>query len=272
MATRRSFLAALAGFVGGGAAATYTEYPERWNLPEETPLPPIPEGEEPTPMPTPASGETPAPDSLRGRARQTGIDARPGVVYLETDRGGGQYGAGTGWILDENRIVTNGHVVETAGEVTCYTLEGESLAVDVVGTSTQPDVALLRTDDPVPATLPTGSSDDLDSDQPLVQVGHPGGVGYWIISLGRLRRGRGLLGGDRLVSTVPSAQGNSGSPLLTLDGRVVGLTYAGIPNRSRRPGTAPEPTDDRLRESFTVDTDALHVPIETTIETLENWG
>ncbi|MFC4358713.1 trypsin-like peptidase domain-containing protein [Halobium salinum] len=274
MATRRSLLAALAGFVGGAGAATYTEYPERWDLPDSTPLPPIPEQEERTPMPTPEPGEAPDPDSLRGRARQEGLEARPGVVYLEIDRGGGRYGAGTGWVLDEGRIVTNGHVVGAATDVTCYTLAGERLEVEVVGTSQRPDVALLATDDPVPATLPTGSSDDLESDQPLVQVGHPGGVGYWVISLGRLRRGRGFgfVGGDQLVSTVPSAQGSSGSPLLNLDGEVVGLTYAGVPETTRRPGSAPEPSDPRVRESFEVDTDSLHVPVETVLETVADWG
>ncbi|MFC6726319.1 serine protease, partial [Halobium palmae] len=100
---------------------------------------------------------------------------------------------------------------------------------------------------------------------------HPGGVGYWIVSLGRLRRGRGFLGSDRLVSTVPSSQGSSGSPLLTLDGTVVGLTYAGIPDRRRQPGTPPEPTDDRVRESFEVETDSLHVPVETVLDTVEGW-
>jgi serine protease Do len=277
MATRRSLLAALAGFVGGGAAATYTDYPERWNLPEQSPLPEVPETRtdgEPTPVPTTDPGETPDPDSLRGRARTVGLGARPSVLYVETDRGANQYGAGTAWVLDEEagHVVTNGHVVETSSEVTCYTLDGRELAVEVVETSRRPDVALLRTDDSLPAALPTGSVDDLEPEQPLVQVGHPGGVGYWVISLGRLRRGRGFLDRDRLVSTVPSAQGNSGSPLLTLDGRVVGLTYAGVPETTRRPGEPPEPSDARVRESFAVDTDSLHVPVGTVRETVAGWA
>ena len=110
MATRRSLLAALAGFVGGGAAATYTDYPERWNLPEQSPLPEVPEtgtDGEPTPVPTTDPGETPDPDSLRGRARTVGLGARPSVLYVETDRGANQYGAGTAWVLDEEA----GHVV-----------------------------------------------------------------------------------------------------------------------------------------------------------------
>jgi serine protease Do len=275
MATRRSLLAALAGFVGGGAAATYTDYPERWDLPERSPLPATPETAEPTPMPTTEPGETPDPDSLRGRARATGLDARPSVLYVEVDRGGNRYGAGTAWVLDRESgfVVTNGHVVDGAANVTCYALDGREVALEVAETSLRPDVALLRTDDvdSLPAALPTGSVDDLEPDRPLVQVGHPGGVGHWVISLGRLRRGPGFFDRDRLVSTVPSAQGNSGSPLLTLDGRVVGLTYAGVPETTRRPGEAPEPSDPRVRESFAVDTDSLHVPVGTVRETVAEW-
>lgn len=277
MSTRRGFLGMLTGFVGGTAVATYTSLPDQW-LPPADELPSAIRPDETdrrpsgtTPTRTDNSSASSSGDDPRQRAREVGLAAREGVVYLEL-RAGNRYAIGTGWILDENRIVTNAHIVAQSGELTCYTVDGDTLDVELVETSRKPDVALLRTDDEVPATLPTGSAENLERDQPLVQVGHPASVGNWIISFGAFAGRTGVLNsGETLKSTVPSARGSSGSPLLTLDGRVVGLTYASTTHTVRMPGSAPKPTDDRVRESFRTDSAALHVPIESVESLVDRW-
>jgi serine protease Do len=273
MATRRGFLGLLTGFAGGTALATYTSIPDEY-LPPREDLPPAirPAETDARPTSTTQSGDFEFDDATRQRAREVGLAARDAVVYLEL-RAGNQYAVGTGWILDEERIVTNGHVVAQGGEVTCYTVDGETLDVELVEASSRPDVALLRTTDDVPATLSTGSAEDLDREQPLVQVGHPGSVGNWVISLGTFSGRTGVLGsGETLKTSVPSAQGSSGSPLLTLDGDVVGLTYASTTQRGRFPGSAPEPSDERVRESFQTNSAALHVPVETVESLVAEWS
>jgi serine protease Do len=273
MATRRGFLGLLTGFAGGTALATYTSVPDEY-LPPREDLPPAIRPAETDARSTSVtrSGSSEFDESTRRRAREVGLTARDAVVYLEL-RAGNRYSVGTGWLLDDEHIVTNGHVVAQGGEVTCYTVDGDTIDVELVDASRDPDVALLRTPDDVPATLSTGSAEELDRDQPLVQVGHPGSVGNWVISLGRFGGRTGVLGsGETLRTSVPSARGSSGSPLLTLDGDVVGLTYASTMERGRFPGSAPEPTDDRVRESFETSSAALHVPVATVESLVDRWS
>lgn len=278
MATRRTVLAALAGFLGGSVYGSEfgLALPDEVSLPA-APLAPVRPDSDPAPRPTIDPSESSFTESQRTRARETGLGARDAVVYVEVARGGNRFGAGTGWALGSRRVVTNGHVVEGGTSVTCYTVDGRSLDAEVVGASRDPDVALLRVDGDVPATLPTGDADALDADQPLIQVGHPSGVGHWIISLGRFRRrqrqGFSLLGtGGDLLTSVPGRQGNSGSPLLTLDGSVVGVTYATTPDATRRPGQAPEPTDDSVHETLNARTQSVHVPVDEAMEAVRGFA
>ncbi len=268
MASRRGFLAALTGFVGGTAASAYTPFPERWlssveALPDAT-------AETATSRPRPPV-ESSVDDGTRRRARSVGVETREGVVYLQLRTGDGYY-VGTGWVLDDEHVVTNGHVVERGRDLTCYTLDGDALSLERVGTSRRPDVALLRTDDDLPPALSTASAADLDRGQPLVQVGHPGNVGNWVVSLGRFSGRTGVFGtGDTLQSTVPTARGNSGSPLVTLDGDVVGTTFASTTRTSRFPGAAPQPSDPAVHEAFRADGTALHVATGRVESLVDRW-
>lgn len=275
MAKRRTLLAALAGFLGGGVYGSEfgIDLPEELSLPE-TPLAPVRPDPDPAPpsQPTLDPSESSFTESERSRARETGLGAREAVVYVEVGQGGGRYTAGTGWAIDPRRVITNGHVVDGADDVTCYTLDGDELGTEVAGASRNPDAALLSVDADVPATLAAGDPGELDADQPLIQVGHPSGVGYWITSIGRFERRASLFGGGDIVTSVPGRRGNSGSPLLTLAGDVVGLTYATTPSRTRRPGDAPEPTDDRVHEALRARTSSIHVPVDEALSAVRRWG
>ena len=268
MASRRGFLAALTGFVGGTAASAYTPFPEQW-LATTDALPDASDGDATSRPRRPEDSSFDA--ETRRRAREVGLATREGVVYLQLRSARGFY-VGTGWVLDDSHVVTNAHVVERGDGITCYTLGGDELPVERVGTSRRPDVALLRTDGDLPAALPTGSAADVERGQPLVQVGHPGSVGNWVVSLGRFSGRTGVFGsGDTLRSTVPTAQGNSGSPLVTLDGDVVGTTFASTTRTSRLPGAAPEPSDPAVRESFSPESTALHVAVGRVESLVEEW-
>lgn len=83
------------------------------------------------------------------------------------------------------------------------------------------DAGAVRTDEPG-EPLPAGDDDQLDHDQPLLEVGNPGATGNWVVSLGRYL-GPTDKEADGFRSTVPAQGGSSGSPTLTLDGEVVGL-------------------------------------------------
>lgn len=186
------------------------------------------------------------PTSTIERARAIGLDVRESVVALEILDDGMPSGHATGWVVDDGHLLTNAHNVYAGGvtnDVTVVTHDGDRFDADVVDfvETMQPDVALLRVDGLDAPPLSMTSVDDLEAGQPLVQVGHPGEVGFWIISLGRFVDARRTVSFDdetysELTTVVPGRQGVSGSPLLTLDGDVVGMTHGGSPIEFRKPG------------------------------------
>ena len=204
----------------------------------------------------------------RAAARAVGEPARESVVFIDvvTEVGGG---TATGWLVDDGLILTNAHNTvdfEVATAKRAWTVDGTAAPVSLVGkvAGGQPDVALLAADVDAPP-LPVGSSSSLERDQPVVQVGHPGGFGNWVVSLGSVVE----VGETDVTTTVPGLQGNSGSPLLDLEGRVVGMTSGAEPG----PGSAGvEPADPTPHyERLAVDAPSLHVPIETAMEQVEGW-
>ena len=217
-------------------------------------------------------GDHPYDEALRERALSVGLAARPGVVFMHMDERHGSATA-SGWFVEEDLILTNSHNVnnaDTATELSAWTLDGTELHFEVVDRveTNSPDVALIRTAGDTPATLPTGTADDLGVGDTVVQVGPPGGFGNWVISLGEVVDGPT----DDLRTTVPGLRGVSGSPLLNMDGTVVGMTYAGAPSSSTSTGGAPEPGSTSVRQyPFATDDDSLHVPIDAAMAKLEEW-
>lgn len=221
----------------------------------------------------------PPDDDVVATAETVGTAAREAVVFLQA--GGG---IATAWYVDDHHLVTNAHNVydfatgETR-ESTVWTLGGEEHPASVVGfnESLRPDVALLRTEAAGPASLTPGATPPGDSREPLVQVGHPGGIGNWMITLGNLRSigqyGQGS--GDpyvELETDVPGRQGVSGSPVLNFDGEVVGLTYAGSPVQAKQADEPPIVADpivyDRPIASLSY---GFHVGIDDVMRYYEEW-
>lgn len=169
------------------------------------------------------------PAATRSRAETVRDAARDAVVYLELGPGV----LATGFLVtDEGLVLTNRHNVDAVGPdgITVWLRDGRRFSAEILGAGgdDDPDVALLRFDAPPDArALPIGSTEVLAPGQPLVVVGHPGAMGNWVTTLGALE---GLeatsLESTDLVTSVPVSAGNSGSPVLDLDGRVVGVVYA----------------------------------------------
>lgn len=188
-------------------------------------------------------------EETREKALSVAKDVRKAVVTISGDIGSG----GTAWFLDRGLLITNSHVVDHSSSFECWTVDGESFGPTLVGSSeymNQPyhDVAVLETDFSPPNTLPLGESNSLEEGQPVVMVGHPFAVGNWVVSIGRyVRDGHG----DAILSTAPNLSGNSGSPVVTLAGDVVGLTTGGVPRERSGRGGRPEPASLKLHEKFT---------------------
>ena len=136
--------------------------------------------------------------------------------------------AGSGVIIDaaKGHVVTNHHVVERASEVTVMLADGRKFVAERIGSDPTADIALIKIDAEDLAALPLGNSDGLEVGDFVVAIGNPFGFGQTATSgivsaLGR--RGLGLRYEDFIQTDASINRGNSGGPLVDLDGRIVGI-------------------------------------------------
>ncbi|MEA2838973.1 MAG: hypothetical protein QOF41_303, partial [Methylobacteriaceae bacterium] len=159
----------------------------------------------------------------------------PSVVRIDMSReGGAPAGAGSGVIVSpDGLILTNAHVVEAGRRADVTTLEGRRLAAAILGRDPDTDLALLRVHDAT--TLPharLGDSKKLRRGQIAIAIGNPLGfdasVTAGIVSaLGRtLTAKNGRMIDDVIQTDAALNPGNSGGPLVSSQGEVIGINTA----------------------------------------------
>ena len=138
---------------------------------------------------------------------------------------------GSGFLIDSNgTIVTNNHVVRGATSVSVTMDDGTVLPAKVIGRDKASDLAVLRVKANHP--LPFINLGDSNAAQPgawVVAVGNPFGLGGTVTAGIVSARGRDIGEGNYdsfLQIDAPINQGNSGGPLFTQDGQVVGVNSA----------------------------------------------
>ncbi|MGD8404579.1 MAG: trypsin-like peptidase domain-containing protein [Anaerolineales bacterium] len=139
--------------------------------------------------------------------------------------------SGSGVIVSsEGYIVTNNHVVESASDLSVILSDGTQLPAEVIGTDIYADLAVLKADGDMPAVATIGNSDNLKSGETVIAIGSPLGefrntVTVGVISAtGRtLDTSNGYFMEDLLQTDAAINQGNSGGPLVNLNGEVVGI-------------------------------------------------
>ena len=153
-------------------------------------------------------------------------------------------GVGSGVVIvDTGIILTNLHVVNGAEQVSVEFFDGLESEATVVGVRPEHDLAVLQAkklpDDLQAATL--RSTSDLAPGDEVVAVGFPFGIGPSVSSgviSGLNREYRSPQGKRQLTNLIQfdaaANPGNSGGPLVTNDGEVVGIV-TGILNPSKQP-------------------------------------
>ena len=157
------------------------------------------------------------------------------VVSLAKNKKGEdeEQGVGTGVVIvDKGVILTNLHVVQSAQSIRLVFADGSTSTASVTGAQPENDLAVLQAhaipDDLSAATM--RSTADLRPGDQVVAVGFPFGIGPSVSSgvisgLGRsFRSPEGEQEIGNLIQFDAAANpGNSGGPLVTMDGEVVGI-------------------------------------------------
>jgi len=151
--------------------------------------------------------------------------------------GGGQMGGavhearGSGFIIrQDGLVVTNNHVVKDEKSVSVTLDDGTELKAKVLGTDPRTDIAVLKIDagKPLPF-IQLGNSRDVKPGEWVVAMGNPFGLGGSVTAgiVSAVSRDIGSGPYDQFIQIdAPINQGNSGGPLFTQDGKVIGMNTA----------------------------------------------
>jgi S1-C subfamily serine protease len=145
----------------------------------------------------------------------------------------GRYQTGSGFVVAKNRVITNAHVVAGVAEPVVESRSGQSLPGQVVYFDPAADLAVIAVPGLDVNALPVAAS--LEVDNLAVTAGFPWGGpfavgGARVIDVSELPI-TDIYGGSappRAVYTLAATvvEGDSGGPLLSLDGEVVGAIFA----------------------------------------------
>jgi S1-C subfamily serine protease len=159
----------------------------------------------------------------------------PAVCRIErvAPRRGGGHGSGF-VIAPDGLIVTNFHVVGDARAVRVAMPDGASTEGRVLGRDPDTDIALVRADGHFADIAPLGDSGRLRRGQIAIAIGNPLGFEWTVTTgvvsaLGRsMRASTGRLIDDVIQTDAALNPGNSGGPLVSSVGEVIGVNTAMI--------------------------------------------
>jgi serine protease Do len=138
---------------------------------------------------------------------------------------------GSGFIVSADGIVvTNNHVVKGARTLSVTLDDGTVLPAKVLGTDPRTDIAVLKISakHPLPF-IQLGNSRDVKPGEWVVAMGNPFGLGGTVTAgiVSAVSRDIGAGPYDQFIQVdAPINQGNSGGPLFTQDGKVIGMNTA----------------------------------------------
>jgi tetratricopeptide (TPR) repeat protein len=151
---------------------------------------------------------------------------KPSAVAIETfDARGERLSRGSGFFIESDRVVTNRHVIEGAYRADVHTSTGNVYVVKgVLAIDAEGDLAVLKIDMPVAAIRPL----PLDRTSPqegesIVVIGNPLGL-EGSVTNGIVSAVRDIPTFGRIIQiTAPISSGSSGSPVVNMQGQVIGI-------------------------------------------------
>jgi tetratricopeptide (TPR) repeat protein len=151
---------------------------------------------------------------------------KPSAVAIETyDVRGEKLSRGSGFFIETDRIVTNRHVIEGAYRAEVHSTTGNVFPVrSVLAVDAEGDIALLKIDPPTNPVRPL----PLDKTSPqegesVVVIGNPLGL-EGSVTNGIVSAVRDIPTFGRIIQiTAPISSGSSGSPVVNMQGQVIGI-------------------------------------------------
>jgi len=157
----------------------------------------------------------------------------PSVVSIAVKRSGADAG-GTGFLVGEEIVATNHHVIEGAQALQVKFMTGEKYTrIELLADDSQQDLALLRIEfsavdagaRPQARALPLGDSDAVTVGERVLSIGNPLGLEHTLTD-GLVSARRVFEGRNWIQTSAPVSPGNSGGPLFDMRGEVIGVTTA----------------------------------------------
>ncbi len=177
--------------------------------------------------------------SLESRVTKVAAACRPAFVFIKGNQGGG-FSSGSGFCISADGLVlTNDHVIAGARSIRAYTPGGKFYKAEIVGRDPGGDVALLKLDSKDRFSfLELGDSQKLRPGQRVLALGDPfltGSESVFVpgapanfepaLSMGIVSAVHRYSEtyNDAIQVDLAVNRGNSGGPLITLDGKAVGI-------------------------------------------------
>ncbi len=141
-----------------------------------------------------------------------------------------QTALGSGFVISpDGYILTNNHMVEGAEKVTIELADGRKFTAEITGTDPESDIAVIKIDADNLPYLEFADSDTLEVGEWVLAIGNPLGFSHTVTAGIVSAKGRSLHLADieNFIQTDAAInRGNSGGPLLNLEGKVVGMNTA----------------------------------------------
>ncbi|MGD0078880.1 MAG: DegQ family serine endoprotease [Sedimentisphaerales bacterium] len=138
---------------------------------------------------------------------------------------------GSGFIVSaDGYILTNNHLIEGVDEVKVTLTDGRDFNAKIVGTDPESDVAVIKIDANNLSFLEMADSDKIEVGEWVLAIGNPFGLSHTVtagIISAKGRSGFGIAAFEDFIQTDAAINmGNSGGPLVNLDGKVIGINTA----------------------------------------------